>query len=49
MTHKYLTVKILRDRLIKSPLKPSLDFDEQAFGFIENEDGLIDNESTEDF
>ncbi len=36
MTHKDLMVKILGDRLVNSTLKPSLDNDDEPFGFPEH-------------
>jgi len=41
MTHEDLTVKVLGDRLSKSPLKPSMDTDDQSFGFMEENDRVL--------
>jgi len=49
MTHEDLIVKLLGDRSIKSPLKPSMDTDGQSFGFIENEDRVLYDASLEQF
>jgi len=49
MTHEDLNVKVLGDRLVKSPLKPSLHTDGQSFGFIENEDRVLFDASLDQF
>src|SRR5665811_588698 len=49
MTHQDLIVQVLGNRLVKSPLKPSMDTDDQAFGFIENGDRVLYNASLEHF
>lgn len=49
MTHEDLIVKVLGDRLVKSPLKPSLDKDEQSFGFMENDDRVLHDASLAHF
>ncbi len=41
MTHKDLEVKVLGERLFRSPLKPTLHPDGDAFGFIENDDRVL--------
>ncbi|MBN1972597.1 MAG: ATP-dependent 6-phosphofructokinase [Sedimentisphaerales bacterium] len=49
MTHEDFRVKILGDRTIKSPLKPSLHPDGLSFGFIEKEDRVLFDASLEHF
>lgn len=49
MTHEDFKVKILGERTIKSPLKPSLHHDDLSFGFIEKHDRVLVDASLENF
>ena len=49
MTHEDLKVKSLGKRTIKSPLKPSLNTDDTAFGFVENRDRVLVDASLANF
>jgi 6-phosphofructokinase 1 len=49
MTNKDFKVKVLGDRTIKSPLKPSFQPDGTSFGFIENHDRVLFDPSLENF
>ncbi|HEY3390725.1 MAG TPA: ATP-dependent 6-phosphofructokinase [Prolixibacteraceae bacterium] len=49
MTQEDFEVKVLGERTIKSPLKPSLHPDGLAFGFIENHDRVLLDASLENF
>jgi len=49
MTHEDFNVKVLGDRTIMSPLKPSLLPEGMSFGFIENHDRVILDASLENF
>ena len=49
MTHEDFKVKVLGDRTIKSPLKPSFHSDSLSFGFIENHDRVLFDATLENF
>lgn len=49
MTHEDFKVKVLGNRTIKSPLKPSFHPDGLSFGFIENHDRILFDASLENF
>ncbi|MCX6236578.1 MAG: ATP-dependent 6-phosphofructokinase [Bacteroidia bacterium] len=49
MTHEDFKVKVLGERTIKSPLKPSLHQDDISFGFIEKHDRVLVDASLENF
>jgi 6-phosphofructokinase 1 len=50
MTHEDFNVKVLGDRTIKSPLKPSFHPDDGlSFGFIDNHDRILFDTSLENF
>jgi 6-phosphofructokinase 1 len=49
MTHEDFKVKILGERMMKSPLKPSLHQDDLSFGFIEKHDRVLVDASLENF
>ena len=49
MTHEDFKVKVLGERTIKSPLKPSLHQDDLSFGFIEKHDRVLVDASLENF
>ena len=49
MTHEDFNVKVLGERLIMSPLKPSFHPEGMKFGFIENHDRVLLDASLENF